>query len=161
MTSGIVPAVDDLRIRPATRADVAAIVALLADDELGAQREVVADPPPRAYLEAWERIERSPGTTVVVAETTSGEVVATLQLDLLPSLSHQGALRAQIEGVRVAAGRRSSGIGRRLVEWAISQARREGCRIVQLTSHRSRDDALRFYRRLGFEPTHRGLKLTL
>ncbi len=137
--------VEDLRIRPATRADVAAIVALLADDELG----------------AWERIERNPGTTVVVAESPEGEIVGTLQLDVLPSLSHQGALRAQIEAVRVAAAHRNARIGRRLIEWAVEEARREGCRIVQLTSHRRREDALRFYERLGFEATHRGLKRTL
>jgi GNAT superfamily N-acetyltransferase len=161
MGSGIVPAVEDPRIRPARREDVPAIVALLADDELGARRESPGDPLPRAYWDAWERIERSPGTTVVVAEAPDGEIVATLQLDVLPSLSHRGALRAQIEAVRVASGRRSGGLGRRLVEWAIEEARREGCRIVQLTSNRSRDDALRFYERLGFEATHRGLKLTL
>jgi GNAT superfamily N-acetyltransferase len=96
-----------------------------------------------------------------VVEAPDGAIVATLQLDVLPSLSRGGARRAQIEAVRVAGPYRSRGIGRRLVEWAIEEARREGCRLVQLTTDRRRPDALRFYERLGFAATHHGLKRAL
>jgi GNAT superfamily N-acetyltransferase len=97
---------------------------------------------------------------VVVAEA-GGAIVATLQLDLIPSLSRGGTRRAQIEAVRVASGRRGGGVGRRLVEWAIAEARREGCGLVQLTTDRQRADALRFYASLGFVDSHHGLKLAL
>ena len=151
----------ELSIRSARREDVPAIVALLADDALGATREVVADPLPDSYTRAWEAIERSPGTRVVVVEDGDGAIVATMQLDLIPSLSRGGTLRAQIDAVRVASGRRGGGIGRRLLEWAIAEARREGCGLVQLTTDRRRPDALRFYAALGFVDSHHGLKLAL
>jgi GNAT superfamily N-acetyltransferase len=44
---------------------------------------------------------------------------------------------------------------------AIERARTLGCRLVQLTSDRTRVDALRFYERLGFVPSHVGMKLSL
>ena len=152
---------DDARIRPARREDVPAIVALLADDELGAQREDVVDPRPQAYWDAFDAIERSPGSRLVVAEAPDGAIVATLQLDLLPSLSRGGAPRAQIDAVRVASAHRGAGLGGRLVTWALDEARREGCRLAQLTTDRRRPDALRFYERLGFTATHHGLKRPL
>jgi GNAT superfamily N-acetyltransferase len=90
-----------------------------------------------------------------------GEVVGTLQLSLLPGLSRRGALRAQIEGVRVARTARGLGLGPVLMGWAIEEARRRGCVLVQLTSDKARPDAHRFYDRLGFVATHEGYKLPL
>jgi len=48
-----------------------------------------------------------------------------------------------------------------LIEWCIARARARGCRMVQLTSDKSRHDAIRFYERLGFVASHEGLKLHL
>jgi GNAT superfamily N-acetyltransferase len=96
----------------------------------------------------------------VVAET-DGRVVATLQLSFIPGLSRRGALRAQIEAVRVAPAERSQGLGQALFTWAIAEARRRGCTLVQLTTDKSRTDAHRFYERLGFVASHEGLKLSL
>jgi GNAT superfamily N-acetyltransferase len=72
-----------------------------------------------------------------------------------------GARRAQIEAVRVAAGRRGAGIGEALIRDAIARARDAGCSLVQLTTDRQRSDAHRFYERLGFVPSHIGMKLAL
>ena len=47
------------------------------------------------------------------------------------------------------------------VRWAIDRARERGCRIVQLTTDKTRPDALRFYETLGFRATHEGMKLHL
>jgi GNAT superfamily N-acetyltransferase len=152
--------VTEEEIRPARREDVPAIVGLLADDTLGATREMLEDPLPEAYWRAWEAIERDPSTRVLVAEL-DGVVVGTLQLDLLPSLSRGGMRRAQVDAVRVASGHRGGGLGRRLMIRAIEEARREGCGLVQLTTDRRRADALRFYARLGFVDSHHGLKLAL
>jgi GNAT superfamily N-acetyltransferase len=146
-------------IRPATREDVPAIVALLADDPIGAGRETVAELGP--YLRAWEAIAANPSARLVVAADGGGAIAGTLQLDLLDSLTRGGARRAQVEGVRVARGARGTGLGRALLEWAIAEARREGCGLVQLTSDVRRDDAARFYEALGFTATHRGYKLAL
>lgn len=149
-----------LIIREATAADVADIVRLLADDQLGSLREVLADPPPRPYLDAFERIAASPDNVLLVAEA-GGEVVGCLQLTVIPGLSRQGQMRGQIEGVRIGTGHRNHGWGERLVQAAIDRARAAGCTVVQLTTDKRRTDAHRFYRRLGFEATHEGMKKTL
>ncbi|MCX5170173.1 GNAT family N-acetyltransferase [Streptomyces antibioticus] len=148
----------DLEIRPATTEDVPAIVALLADDPLGARRESPDDLTP--YLTALERIGADPNQRLVVAER-EGRVVGTLQLTIVPGLSRRGATRSIIEGVRVHADERGSGLGTRFIEWAIEESRRENCQLVQLTSDSTRTDAHRFYERLGFEATHLGFKLSL
>ncbi|GAB3468992.1 GNAT family N-acetyltransferase [Actinophytocola sediminis] len=144
-------------IRRATVADVPAIVAMLADDPLGATRESPGDP---AYAAAFAEIDRDERQYLAVAEL-DGEVVGTLQLTFIPGLSRRGATRALIEAVRVRADQRGAGLGRRLAEWAIEQARSRGAAMVQLTTDASRVDAHRFYEKLGFVPSHVGMKLAL
>ncbi|MDT6986448.1 GNAT family N-acetyltransferase [Streptomyces lusitanus] len=148
----------DLEIRPATIDDVPAIVALLADDPLGAQRESPDDLAP--YLTAMERLRTDPHQHVVVA-VREGRVVGTLQLTIIPGLSRRGATRSVVEGVRIHADERGGGLGTRLIEWAIDTSRREGCHLVQLTSDNTRTDAHRFYERLGFTASHVGFKMAL
>ena len=148
----------DLEIRPATADDVPEIVAMLADDPLGAQRESPDDLAP--YLAALERLTADPHQHLVVA-VREGRVVGTLQLTVVPGLSRRGATRSIIEAVRIHADERGSGLGTRLIEWAIDASRREGCQLVQLTSDNTRTDAHRFYERLGFTASHVGFKLPL
>ncbi|MEU8540107.1 GNAT family N-acetyltransferase [Streptomyces sp. NPDC048717] len=148
----------DLAIRPATRGDLPAIVAMLADDPLGALRESPGDLTP--YTEAFDRLDGDPHQHVVVA-VRADKVVGTLQLTLIPGLSRRGMTRSVIEGVRVHTDERGSGLGTRLIEWAIETSRAQGCGLVQLTSDVTRTDAHRFYERLGFEPSHLGFKLSL
>ncbi|GAP45913.1 GNAT family N-acetyltransferase [Streptomyces azureus] len=148
----------DLEIRPATADDVPAIVGMLADDPLGAQRESPDDLTP--YLAALERLSADPNQRLVVA-VREGRVVGTLQLTIIPGLSRRGATRSIIEGVRVHADERGSGLGTQLIEWAIDESRHQGCQLVQLTSDNTRTDAHRFYERLGFTASHTGFKLSL
>lgn len=145
-------------IRRATASDLAAIVALLADDDIGVGRESPDDLTP--YQRTFEIIDADKHELLVVAER-NGEVIGTLQLSLLPGLSRRGAFRAQIEGVRVASSERGNALGVYLIEWAIDQARSWGCQLVQLTSDKRRVDAHRFYERVGFTATHEGFKLPL
>ncbi|MFD4611864.1 GNAT family N-acetyltransferase [Streptomyces sp. NPDC058451] len=149
---------EDLAIRAAVAADVPAIVAMLADDPLGARRESPDDLAP--YLAALERLSADPHQHLVVAERKD-RVVGTLQLTIIPGLSRRGSTRSIIEAVRIHADERGSGLGTRLIEWAIDTSRHEGCQLVQLTSDRTRTDAHRFYERLGFEASHLGFKLHL
>ncbi|MFJ4949624.1 GNAT family N-acetyltransferase [Streptomyces sp. NPDC088760] len=149
---------DDLEIRAATADDLPAIVALLADDPLGAQRESPDDLTP--YQTALERLAADPNQHVVVA-VRAGRVIGTLQLTIIPGLSHKGATRALIEAVRIHIDERGSGLGSRLIEWAIDTAQTLDCRMVQLTSDKTRTDAHRFYERLGFSASHEGFKLGL
>ncbi|MFJ8199064.1 GNAT family N-acetyltransferase [Streptomyces sp. NPDC096152] len=148
----------DLDIRAAVTDDIPALVALLADDPLGAQRESPDDLTP--YFAALERLGADPNQHLVVA-VREGRVVGTLQLSIIPGLSRRGSTRSIIEAVRIHADERGSGLGTRLIEWAIDASRRQGCRLVQLTSDTTRTDAHRFYERLGFQASHVGFKLQL
>ncbi|MFD4140883.1 GNAT family N-acetyltransferase [Streptomyces sp. NPDC058572] len=149
---------NELQIRSAVRDDIPAIVALLADDPLGAQRESPDDLDP--YNAAFERLADDPNQYQTVA-VRGDRVVGVLQLTIIPGLSRRGATRSIIEGVRVHADERGTGLGTQLVEWAVAESRRQGCRLVQLTSDLSRTDAHRFYKRLGFEASHVGFKLSI
>ncbi|MFC4335074.1 GNAT family N-acetyltransferase [Salininema proteolyticum] len=148
----------DIDIRRAVEADIAPIVAMLTDDAIGSTRESPDDL--SAYRSAFAAIDSDPSEFLAVAER-DGEIVGTLQLSFLPGMSRGGALRAQIEGVRVAGTARGQGLGGTLIRWAVDEARRRGCVLVQLTSDKKRSDAHRFYDRLGFEATHEGYKLAL
>ncbi|MGY1721327.1 MULTISPECIES: N-acetyltransferase family protein [unclassified Blastococcus] len=145
-------------MRPATAADLPALVVLLADDPIGGARERAADLAP--YRAAFRRIERDPAQLLVTA-ADGDAVVGTLQLSVIPGLSRGGALRAQIESVRVRPDRRGTGLGTALFGWAIAEAGRQGCALVQLTTDLARREAHRFYERLGFVHSHAGYKLAL
>lgn len=150
-----------LTFRRAIRDDLPAIVALLANDPLGAQRENHVLPLPQSYEDAFAAIDRDPNNELVVVDTPEHRVAGVLQLTRIPHITYQGGWRAQIEGVRVASALRSSGIGRQLFLWAIERAREAGCHLVQLTSDKARPDAIRFYEGLGFKASHEGMKLHL
>lgn len=146
--------------RPAGRNDLPSVIRMLAEDDLGSQRERYEDPPPQSYYAAFEQIDRDPNHELIVAET-NGEVIGTLHLMFLPSISFQGGLRAQVESVRVDKNYRNQGIGNEMMKWTIKRARERGAHVVQLTTHQSREDAHRFYERLGFKASHLGMKLSL
>jgi GNAT superfamily N-acetyltransferase len=146
-----------VELRRATAADLPALVGLLADDPLGAAREF-ADGDLSPYRRAFVLLDADPAH-LLVAAVDGDTVVGTLQLTFLPGLARRGALRAQIEGVRVSAGTRGRGLGAAMVGWAVGEARRRGCGLVQLTTDKSRADAHRFYERLGFIASHEGMKL--
>jgi ribosomal protein S18 acetylase RimI-like enzyme len=149
----------DAVIRRATLADVAGIVAMIADDQLGATRESLDDLTP--YERGFEAIDADPNQVLVVAER-NGELIGTLQLTIIPGLSRKGSSRGSVEAVRVARSARGNGLGTALMEWSIEESRARGCSLVQLTSDKTRTDAHRFYTdRLGFANTHEGFKLML
>ncbi|MDR6862399.1 GNAT family N-acetyltransferase [Phycicoccus sp. 3266] len=148
----------EVLVRRAHEADLAAIVHLLADDRLGVTREDEGDL--TAYRRGLTAIDADPNQLLVVLDD-DGDVVGTLQLTFIPGISHGGAWRAQVEGVRVATDRRGSGLGGQLMEWVAQESRRRGCRMVQLTTNKTRTDAHRFYERLGFVGSHEGYKLDL
>jgi GNAT superfamily N-acetyltransferase len=147
-----------VQIRPATRTDVAAIVGMLADDPLGAQRETPDDLAP--YYAAFDQIEDDPHQHLMLA-VKDGKPAGTLQLSIVRGLSRRGASRAVIEAVRVHRDVRGEGLGTELIEWAIARSKELGASIVQLTSDNTRTDAHRFYERLGFVNSHVGFKLQL
>ena len=145
-------------MRRAARADVPTIVDLIAADQIGATRDG-GDVAP--YERAFAAIDADPAQLLVVVADAGDVVVGTLQLTFIPGLARRGGVRAQIEAVRVREDLRGRGLGRALFLWAIGEARRRGCALVQLTSDKRREEAHRFYERLGFAATHEGFKLRL
>jgi ribosomal protein S18 acetylase RimI-like enzyme len=143
----------DIQIRLATESDLDAIVGLLERDSFN------YSPKPRTeWAHAFEEVAAHPDNEIIVA-TLGDEVVGTLQLTFIPGLNFHW--RAQVEAVRVREDLRNLRIGSRLMEWVISRARARQCSLVQLTTNVARKDAQRFYQRLGFKPTHIGMKLNL
>ncbi|MGD8405419.1 MAG: GNAT family N-acetyltransferase [Anaerolineales bacterium] len=148
------------KFRLATRSDLPAIVQMLSEDDLGAQREHFEVPLSPSYYAAFEAITADPNHELIAAEM-DGDVIGTLHLMYLPSISYQGRMRAQVESVRVESRLRGQGIGAEMMQWALERARGRGCHLMQLTSHKSREDAHRFYERLGFTKSHIGMKIML
>lgn len=150
-----------LTFRSALSSDIPAIVRMLADDMLGSRREDFRDPLPEAYYKAFNRIDSDPHQELIVVESDAGEVIGTMQLSFLQYLTYRGGIRAQIEAVRIRSDQRGRGLGEQMIRWAIERAREAGAHVVQLTTDKKRPEALAFYRKLGFEATHEGMKLHL
>jgi ribosomal protein S18 acetylase RimI-like enzyme len=151
---------EPLLIRDAHLADVAPIVALLADDPLGQAREDTSDELNDRYQSAFRAIERDENQQLVVAEI-AGVISGCLQLTFIPGLSRTGMWRGQIESVRIAREVQGQQVGRQLLRWAITRCESRGCGLVQLTTDKTRNSAISFYQSLGFEASHEGMKLSL
>ena len=147
-------------IRNAEPEDLGSIIQILAEDTLGKTREKFSHPLPASYVEAFIEIQNSGFNEILVA-CLKEEIIAVCQVTYIPNLTFQGGRRAQIEGVRVDSAHQSKGVGKKLINEAIDRARKSGCKIVQLTSNKSRLQAIRFYESLGFESTHEGMKIYL
>lgn len=147
-------------IRKAQENDLAFIVEMLANDELGQKRENYQTPLPSSYLDAFRNISRDPNQELMVVEINA-EIVGTLQLSFIQYLTYQGGIRAQIEAVRIRDDQRGTGLGSKVFEWAIQRSKEKGAHVVQLTTDKKRPDALRFYQNLEFVASHEGMKLHL
>ncbi len=147
-------------IRPAKRGDLPAIVRLFADDELHLAQSAGSVTLSDGHQAAFESIQSDPNNQVYVAER-AGEVVGTFQLTFIRQLSFGGCLVAQVESVHVATGARSLGVGAHMMGFAKAEAERRGALRLQLTTNLKRERAHRFYERLGFQATHKGMKLYL
>ena len=148
------------KVRRATIADLSAIIALLADDELGKNREVASDGISLDYINAFEIIDNDPNAEIVVM-TIEDDVIATAQVNYITYLNFQGGMRAQIESVRVHKNYRGQKLGEKLMLHIIEQAKNKGCHFVQLTTNKSRERAKTFYEKLGFVASHEGMKLAI
>jgi len=148
-----------LHFRRAKRDDLQAIIALLADDELGRERESTDWAAMPSYEAAFKHIDASEGG-VFVGEL-DGQIVAIYQLAIVPVLSYGGSVGAVLHDVRIASDLRGRGLGAELVADAEERARALGCRHVSLTSNRLRERAHKFYERQGYIHTHLGFGKTL
>lgn len=144
----------------ANETDLPKIVALLADDDLGKNRENLSAVPDPKYVLAFLEILSDPNNEVIVGRAGE-ELVAVIQITYIPNLTLQGTKRAQIEGVRVSSSFRGQGIGQQLFKFALDRAKQKGCLLAQLTTHMDRPKAFQFYKKLGFSATHVGFKLPI
>lgn len=145
--------------REAHRADLPAIVRMLAQDKLGQEREKYHEPLPKTYYDAFARIKKDPNQELIVMESPELGIIGTMQLSFIQYLTYQGGIRAQIEAVRIREDQREKGWGKQLFEWAIRRAKERGAHLLQLTSDKQRPEAIHFYESLGFKASHEGLKL--
>ncbi|THD37807.1 MAG: GNAT family N-acetyltransferase [Sphingomonas sp.] len=150
----------ELTFRDATDADLPAIIALLAEDQIGGRKDDPGPPLDPVYAAAFAAIDGDANQRLIVAEI-HGAVIGTMQLSFLPGLLNRGAWRGQIEAVRIAANQRSKGRGETMIAWAVEQCRARGCFMAQLTSNNDRVRAHAFYERLGWQKSHAGFKLYL
>ncbi|MFF3624172.1 GNAT family N-acetyltransferase [Streptomyces sp. NPDC002467] len=151
-----------MNFREATRRDLPAVLALLADeDEVVDPGSVVVD---EASERAFASIAADARNEVLVltdGDAPDGVVIGCLQLTYIPGLGQGGRERALVEAVRVRADRRGEGLGAELMRLAVARAGERGCGLVQLTSNKRRTAAHRFYEQLGFARSHEGFKLSL
>ncbi|MDC8006076.1 GNAT family N-acetyltransferase [Aureisphaera galaxeae] len=148
-----------MNFRKATQEDVPFIVAMLADDELGKTRENYRNPLPASYIEAFQAIDSDKNQELMVVENEASEIIGTLQLSFIQYLTYRGGIRAQIEAVRIRKDQRGLGIGKKMFLWAIERAKERNAHVLQLTTDKRRPKAIQFYKDLGFEPTHEGMKM--
>lgn len=151
-------AVPDATVRDATEADLPRVVELLQQLSLDTTREQVATPLQETYRAALREIEADARQRLLVVEA-GGQIVGTLVFIVVPNLSHKGRPYAMVENVVVDEELRSSGYGELLMRFAMAEAERLGCYKLALTSNRQRDDAHRFYRRLGFRRRHKAFRI--
>ena len=148
-----------MKFRKANRSDVSEIVKMIANDKLGKLRENFKDPLPEIYYSAFDKITNDDNQELIVLEDTNGEVIGTLQLSFIQYLTYQGGIRAQIEAVRIREDQRGKGIGEKMFNWAIQRAKDRKAHLIQLTTDKKRQEALRFYEKLGFKASHEGMKI--
>lgn len=148
-----------MKFRTARQTDVPAIVKMLADDPFGRLRDDYQEPLPECYYQAFETINADPNQELIVVEHEAEGVIGTLQLSYLQYLTYGGGLRAQIGAVRIRKDFRRKGIGRQLVEWAIRRAQGRGACLLQLMTDKRRQEAIRFYERLGLKASHEAMTL--
>jgi GNAT superfamily N-acetyltransferase len=146
--------------RRAHRNDLEEILYMLSDDLLGQRREKTSEKIADCYLNAFEKIEADPNQFLMVVELDN-KIVGTCHLSLIPSLTHQGGLRMNIEAVRVDSSHRGKGVGKWMMDQAILLARKLSCKIIQLTTDKTRAQAKQFYEQLGFIASHEGMKIYL
>lgn len=149
---------DGIIIRRARESDLSQLIAMFAADDVGGHGDTTDADAYDDYLRAFNMIDASQNEQLFVAER-DGDVVGTFQILFNRTLTGRGSLSMIIEAVQTRPDMRGHGIGAQMIGYAIEEAKRRDCRLVQLTSNAARTDAHRFYERLGFAKSHAGFKM--
>lgn len=106
---------------------------------------------------AFDEIDSDVNQDLLVGEL-DGQIVCTAQVTWMRMLAADGGLYCQVEAVRTAPDMRGRGIGALLMDSIEGEARKRGAARIQLTSNKDRTRAHAFYERLGYVPSHLGMK---
>jgi ribosomal protein S18 acetylase RimI-like enzyme len=142
-------------VREARHEDLPVVVGLLA--QLNDATPEVLD----AHEKAFAAVQADSRQQLLVVRDDAGGIVATASLIVVPNLGRDGRPYAIVENVVTDAPRRGERFGELLMRHCVETARAAGCYKVSLTSRKHRADAHRFYRRLGFEATSEGFRMSL
>ena len=146
-------------IRTATEDDIPRILELYKELVTStAPVEIGRAPSLDDYRRIYEQIQAMPGHELIIAEE-GDEIIGTMVLIIVPNLSHSGLPWATVENVVTDQRFQRRGIGRLMMEYAISRARETRCYKLQLSSSKTRDEAHQFYESLGFEASAHGFRL--
>ncbi len=143
----------EVTVRPAEPADLAGLLALYA--QLNPD-----DPPvdPDIAQFAFAHIRHTPGMTVFVLEQDN-HLAATCTLIVIPNLTRSARPYALIENVVTDAAHRTRGLGRTVLQAAITAAWTAGCYKIMLMTGSKRPETLRFYTNLGFTQNKTGFQM--
>lgn len=136
-----------LEIRPAQRADLAAILALHAELEFDAERAVLDL---RSAEKLFDRIASYPSYKLYVASSAE-KIVGTFALLIMDNLAHLGAPSGIVEDVVVHPEYQGLGIGKQMMQFAMERCKQAGCYKLALSSNAKREQAHQFYENMGFE----------
>lgn len=148
----------DIHIRRAKEEDLPNLIKLFEEDEQGGHGDTTEQHAFDDYVRAFHVIDQSLNEHLYVAEQ-GGDVVASFQLAFLRTLRGRGGLTGIIEAVHTRTDKRRQGIGSRLLDFAVSEARRRGCRIVQITHRSDRNGTQAFYEKAGFSADYTGFRM--
>ena len=151
-----------LHLRPASKADIPAILRLISQGVPPGVSRPPEDAEPATYEAAFNRIREDRNHLLIVGEVEGSDFpICTMQLVFIQTLGSRATLRMEMESVHVHPDLRGQGIGAKMLDHAVEEARSRGANMIQLTSHKARPDAHRFYERYGFARSHEGFKLYL
>ena len=132
-------------IRACKEQDLAGLLGLYA--ELRPRDPVLTPSVARAAL---RQLLAEPGVRILVAEV-EGQLAATCQLGVIPTLTNGGRPFAIIEHVVTASAFRRRGLSQQLLAQALTLAWELDCYKVMLLSGEGREEAHRLYEKLGFK----------
>jgi GNAT superfamily N-acetyltransferase len=149
-----------ITFKKAKNDDLHSILNLLFEDDLGKSRESISEADFCTYQEAFKQINEDKNQFLLIGEIDE-KIIACAQLTKIANLTFKGAARLQVEGVRVAKNLRGQKIGQQMMEEIKDFARKNDCKIIQLTTNVKRKNIVEFYEKCGFENSHFGMKLYL
>jgi ribosomal protein S18 acetylase RimI-like enzyme len=146
-------------IRPARHEDIPRLLELYAELIIvrpGVQQTKA--PTSEEYARTLDQIQSTPGRRLLVIEE-NGIAAGMIDLLIMSNLSYNTRPWALIEALVIDSRRRREGLGKKLVEYALSSAREAGCYKIELTSNKVRLEAHAFYRSLGFQDMALGFRI--